>query len=68
MVQPQVSGTNGGHTVSLQGLAASGVTLLGRLESLNFETFYVLSAAHQFLEPAPKLSAHHDIRGLEPRG
>jgi len=28
---PQVSGTNGGHTVSLQSLARDGVTLLGRL-------------------------------------
>ena len=28
--QPQVSGTNGGHTVSLQSLASDGVTLLGR--------------------------------------
>ncbi len=32
MVQPQVSGTDGGHTVSLQGLASRGVRLLGRLE------------------------------------
>lgn len=31
-VQPQVSGTQGGHTVSLQGLAQRGVKLLGRLE------------------------------------
>lgn len=29
--QPQVSGTNGGHTVSLQSLARDGATLLGRL-------------------------------------
>jgi putative flavoprotein involved in K+ transport len=29
--QPQVSGTGGGHTVSLQMLAARGTTLLGRL-------------------------------------
>lgn len=29
--QPQVSGTRGGHTVSLQQLARDGVTLLGRL-------------------------------------
>jgi len=28
---PQVSGTNGGHTVSFQSLARDGVTLLGRL-------------------------------------
>jgi putative flavoprotein involved in K+ transport len=28
--QPQVSGTNGGHTVSLQSLARDGATLLGR--------------------------------------
>jgi putative flavoprotein involved in K+ transport len=29
--QPQVSGTDGGHTVSLQSLARDGVTLLGRV-------------------------------------
>lgn len=29
--QPQVSGTNGGHTVSLQSLARDGATLLGRV-------------------------------------
>lgn len=29
--QPQISGTRGGHTVSLQQLARDGVTLLGRL-------------------------------------
>ncbi|HUH14073.1 MAG TPA: hypothetical protein VMK65_13240, partial [Longimicrobiales bacterium] len=28
--QPQVSGTNGGHTVSMQSLARDGATLLGR--------------------------------------
>jgi putative flavoprotein involved in K+ transport len=32
MAQPQVSGTRGGHTVSLQGLEKMGATLLGRLQ------------------------------------
>ncbi|MBW3553511.1 MAG: NAD(P)-binding domain-containing protein [Gemmatimonadetes bacterium] len=32
--QPQVSGTNGGHTVSLQSLARDGATLLGRLSDV----------------------------------
>jgi len=32
--QPQISGTNGGHTVSLQQLARRGVQLLGRLEGV----------------------------------
>jgi len=33
--QPQVSGTNGGHTVSLQSLARDGATLLGRVEDVD---------------------------------
>lgn len=33
--QPQVSGTDGGHTVSLQSLARDGVTLLGRAEDVH---------------------------------
>jgi len=33
--QPQVSGTNGGHTVSLQSLACNGATLLGRVLDVN---------------------------------
>jgi putative flavoprotein involved in K+ transport len=33
--QPQVSGTNGGHTVSLQSLARDGATLLGRVEDVS---------------------------------
>lgn len=32
--QPQVSGTDGGHTVSLQSLARDGATLLGRVEDV----------------------------------
>ena len=32
MAQPQISGTKGGHTVSLQGLENMGATLLGRLQ------------------------------------
>ena len=32
MAQPQISGTRGGHTVSLQGLEKMGATLLGRLQ------------------------------------
>ncbi len=33
--QPQVSGTEGGHTVSLQSLARDGATLLGRVVSID---------------------------------
>lgn len=33
--QPQVSGTNGGHTVSLQSLARDGATLLGRVSDVH---------------------------------
>jgi len=33
--QPQVSGTNGGHTVSLQSLACNGATLLGKVLDVN---------------------------------
>jgi putative flavoprotein involved in K+ transport len=33
--QPQISGTHGGHTVSLQQLARDGATLLGRLRDVN---------------------------------
>jgi putative flavoprotein involved in K+ transport len=33
--QPQVSGTDGGHTVSLQSLARDGATLLGRVSAVN---------------------------------
>jgi putative flavoprotein involved in K+ transport len=36
--QPQVSGTRGGHTISLQSLARDGATLLGRVESVNGKT------------------------------
>ncbi len=32
--QPQVSGTEGGHTLSLQYLAQRGITLLGRLRDI----------------------------------
>jgi len=32
MAQPQISGTDGGHTVSLQSLEKMGATLLGRLQ------------------------------------
>jgi putative flavoprotein involved in K+ transport len=32
--QPQVSGTDGGHTVSLQSLANDGATLLGRVQNV----------------------------------
>jgi putative flavoprotein involved in K+ transport len=32
--QPQVSGTGGGHTISLQSLARDGATLLGRVERI----------------------------------
>lgn len=34
MAQPQVSGTGGGHTVSLQSLARDGAVLLGRAEGV----------------------------------
>lgn len=33
--QPQVSGTNGGHTISLQSLANDGATLLGRVQNVD---------------------------------
>lgn len=33
--QPQVSGSDGGHTVSLQSLARDGATLLGRLDDID---------------------------------
>lgn len=33
--QPQVSGTDGGHTVSLQSLANDGATLLGRVQNVD---------------------------------
>jgi len=36
--QPQVSGTHGGHTVSLQSLARDGATLLGRVTDVEGET------------------------------
>jgi putative flavoprotein involved in K+ transport len=36
--QPQISGTRGGHTVSLQQLARDGVTLLGRLSEVRGTT------------------------------
>ena len=36
--QPQVSGTDGGHTVSLQSLRKKGVQLLGRLDSFDGKT------------------------------
>jgi putative flavoprotein involved in K+ transport len=36
--QPQISGTNGGHTVSLQSLARDGATLLGRADGFDGNT------------------------------
>lgn len=33
--QPQVSGTRGGHTISLQSLARDGATLVGRVEGID---------------------------------
>lgn len=41
--QPQVSGTDGGHTVSLQSLARDGATLLGRVAGID-ESGFTLAA------------------------
>ncbi len=43
VAQPQVSGTNGGHTVSLQSLARDGVILLGRAEAIQGTTLTLRS-------------------------
>lgn len=45
--QPQVSGTDGGHTVSLQSLARDGATLLGRVTDVDG---VVLSLGNDLLE------------------
>jgi len=39
--QPQVSGTDGGHTVSLQSLARDGATLLGRVTGVSGDTLTI---------------------------
>jgi len=39
--QPQVSGTDGGHTVSLQSLARDGAILLGRLEGIEDQVLII---------------------------
>jgi putative flavoprotein involved in K+ transport len=43
VAQPQVSGTNGGHTVSLQSLARDGAILLGRAEAIKGTTLTLRS-------------------------
>jgi len=45
--QPQVSGTKGGHTVSLQSLARDGANLLGRLQGVED---YILKLGDNLLE------------------
>lgn len=40
MAQPQISGTKGGHTVSLQSLEKMGATLLGRFQGLRDGQFH----------------------------
>lgn len=39
--QPQVSGTRGGHTISLQSLARDGASLLGRVERIEGVAFHL---------------------------
>jgi putative flavoprotein involved in K+ transport len=55
--QPQVSGTRGGHTVSLQSLARDGATLLGRLEDIDGRTLRLAPTVRACVEFADARSA-----------
>jgi putative flavoprotein involved in K+ transport len=48
--QPQVSGTDGGHTISLQSLARDGAILLGRLEGVDGCVLQLGDNLHECIE------------------
>lgn len=62
MAQPQVSGTDGGHTVSLQGLEKKGVTLLGRLQGCANDRFQFADDLAENIGFADQISAK--FRGM----
>ena len=54
--QPQVSGTDGGHTVSLQSLANDGATLLGRVQNVDGHILELGSNLQECIEFADEKS------------
>jgi len=54
--QPQVSGTRGGHTVSLQSLARDGVSLIGRVESVERSVLALSRNVHECVDFADEKS------------
>jgi putative flavoprotein involved in K+ transport len=54
--QPQVSGTEGGHTVSLQSLARDGATLLGRAQGVENHTLRLQANLPECIEFADRES------------
>jgi len=55
--QPQTSGTNGGHTVSLQQLARDGVTLLGRLDGIDGRVLRIAGDLEAHVAKGDEMSA-----------
>jgi putative flavoprotein involved in K+ transport len=55
--QPQVSGTRGGHTISLQSLARDGATLLGRVDSIDGTTLRLRATLAECVEFADQKCA-----------
>ncbi|MGI9621409.1 MAG: NAD(P)-binding domain-containing protein [Acidimicrobiales bacterium] len=55
--QPQVSGADGGHTVSLQSLARDGATLLGRISAIQGTTIKLATNLHDCVDFADRKCA-----------
>jgi putative flavoprotein involved in K+ transport len=54
--QPQVSGTEGGHTVSLQSMARDGATLLGRAVGIEGDVLKIRTNLHECIDFADRES------------
>lgn len=55
--QPQVSGTHGGHTVSLRQIARDGATLLGRLSDVRGHTLHIDETLQANVQKGDEVSA-----------
>ncbi|NNF02985.1 MAG: NAD(P)-binding domain-containing protein, partial [Rhodothermales bacterium] len=56
--QPQISGTDGGHTLSLQGLAARGATLIGRVHGFDGARVLLGGNVADSIAHADEVSSH----------
>lgn len=76
--QPQISGTDGGHTISLQSLARDGVTLLGRVTGVSGNRItlggnllecvaFADEKSRSFKTVIDKWIAHHGVSAEPPR-